>query len=106
MGTMAGIAMRLRDVGGGDLWVVNRGERNGELLAGLGLDALFSDKPLPASCDLAKNEPVHYTADKAATRTAMDEAHKACVIVNPANTEKFRDVIDLLRLSAAKAASS
>src|ERR1043165_1280780 len=46
MGTLAGLAIRLREAGGGALWVVNRNERNAELLAGLGLDPLFSDSPL------------------------------------------------------------
>lgn len=106
MGTLAGISMRLQDAGGGDLWVINRGQRNGDLLAGLGLDALFSSKPLPEGLNGSKAEPVHYPADKAATREAMDEAHKVCVTVNPANAEKFKDVIELLRISAAKAAAS
>ena len=106
MGTLAGLAMRLREAGGGDLWVINRGQRNADLLAGLGLDVLFSDRPHPEQCEGAAIQPVHYAADKAETRAAMDEAHKACVSVNPANTEKFKDVIELLRASAAKAGSS
>ncbi|MEQ1854223.1 MAG: STAS domain-containing protein, partial [Chthoniobacteraceae bacterium] len=70
MGTLAGIAMRLREAGGGDLWVINRSPRSAELLGGLGLDALFSDKPVPAGCNGSTAEPVHFPADKAATRAA------------------------------------
>src|SRR3954462_7442485 len=38
MGTLAGLALRLREAGNGQLWVVNRNLRNNELLEGLGLD--------------------------------------------------------------------
>ncbi len=106
MGTLAGLAIRLRDMGAGGLWVVNRNERNAELLAGLGLDPLFSDKPLP--CAEAGNcrEAVFHAADKAATREVMHEAHDACIAADPRNAEKFKDVIEHLKTSAAKASAS
>ncbi|MEQ1842249.1 MAG: STAS domain-containing protein [Verrucomicrobiales bacterium] len=106
MGTLAGIATRIRDAGGGDLWVVNRNERNSELLAGLGIDAMFSDKPLPAAPNGVKAEPLDHTADKAATREAMHEAHTVCIAVNPENAEKFKDVLETLKASATKAGKS
>ena len=106
MGTLAGIAMRIRDAGGGELWVVNRNERNSELLAGLGLDALFSDKPVPVEMNGAAVRAIEFQADKAATREAMHEAHAACVAVNPANAEKFKDVLELLKISASKPGKS
>ena len=71
MGTLAGIATRIREAGGGDLWVVNRNERNSELLAGLGLDVLFSEKPAPVELNGGKAEPIHYVADKDMTRAVM-----------------------------------
>ena len=67
MGTLAGLAIRLRDTCAGELWVVNRNERNADLLAGLGLDPLFSDKPLPAAQPGDCKEPIHHAADKAST---------------------------------------
>ena len=106
MGTLAGIATRIREAGGGDLWVVNRNERNSELLTGLGLDALFSDKPVPAALNGAKAEPLHHAADKDATRAVMHEAHAICIAVNPDNAEKFKDVLETLKASAAKAGKS
>lgn len=106
MGTLACIAVRIREAGGGDLWVVNRNERNSELLAGLGLDALFSEKPLPAESNGGKAEPIPHTADKAATREVMHEAHAICIEVNPGNAEKFKDVLEHLKASAARAGSS
>ena len=106
MGTLACIAVRLQDAGGGSLWVVNRNERNNALLAGLGLDALFSDKPLPVEPNGGKAEAIHHTADKAATREVIHEAHAICIAVNPANAEKFKDVLEHLKASAARAGTS
>ena len=103
MGTLAGLAIRLRDTGAGELWVVNRNERNADLLAGLGLDPLFSDKPLSTMRDC--KEAIHHAADKAATREVMHEAHAACIAVDPRNADKFKDVIEHLKASAARAAT-
>lgn len=107
MGTLAGLAMRLRDKGNGSsLWVVNRNDRNAELLAGLGLDVLFSDQPLPCAEVAECLQAIHHSADKTATRAVMHEAHDACVAVDPRNADKFRDVLDHLKDSAARAASA
>src|SRR5207245_6818820 len=42
MGTMAGVALRLKELGRGHLHVVHCGTRSRELLSGLGLDQIFS----------------------------------------------------------------
>ena len=105
MGTLASLAIRLRDLGSGELWVVNRNERNTELLAGLGIDSLFSANPLPCTHSGECPEPVHHAADKAATREAIHEAHAACVAVNPRNEDKFKDVLEHLKASAARDAA-
>ncbi len=105
MGTLASLAIRLRDLGGGDLWVVNRNERNAELLSGLGIDTLFSEKPLLSAHDGACPEAIHHAADKAATREAIHEAHAACVAVDPRNEDRFKDVLEHLRASAARDAA-
>ena len=102
MGTLASLAIRLRDVGGGDLWVVNRNERNADLLAGLGIDTLFSDKPLLGTHNGECKEAIHHAADKAATREVIQEAHAACVAVDPRNADKFKDVLEHLKASAAR----
>ena len=102
MGILAGIAMRLSEVGGGNLWVINMNERNTELLDGLGIAPLFSEAPVPgAGASPAPLEAVQ--ADKATTREVMREAHEACVKVNPANAERFRDVLEHLADSARRA---
>lgn len=105
MGTLASLAIRLNDSGGGDLWVVNRNERNADLLAGLGIDTLFSDKPLRAAHNGDCKEAVHHAADKAATREVIHEAHAACVAVDPRNAEKFKDVLEHIKASAARDAA-
>lgn len=105
MGTLAGLAIRLRDTGNGELWVVNRNERNTDLLADLGLDPLFSDKPLSGAERNGSTEAIHHPADKTAAREAMYEAHETCVAVNPRNADKFKDVLEHLKASAARAAA-
>ena len=104
MGTLASLAIRLRDLGG-ELWVVNRNERNAELLAGLGIDSLFSTAPLLTAHNGECPEAVHHAADKAATREVIHEAHAACVAVDPRNAEKFKDVLEHLKASAARDAA-
>src|SRR6184192_3628079 len=42
MGTMAGVALRLKELGHGHLRIVHCGNRSRELLSGLGLDQIFS----------------------------------------------------------------
>ena len=103
MGILAGLVSRLRDAGGGEIWVANRNLRNQELLAGLGFDVLFSDKPVPASpCGCGGTE-LHFSANKAVLRDVMSEAHAACMAADPKNEEKFRDVMDNLKASADRA---
>ncbi len=102
MGTLASLAIRLNDIGGGDLWVVNRNERNTELLTGLGIDTLFSERPLNATHNGDCKEAIHHVADKAATREIVLEAHAACVAVDARNAEKFKDVLEHIKASAAR----
>ncbi len=102
MGTMAGVALRLRELGQGHLHVINLNERNRDLLANLGLDQLFSIDILPAK---SGGEPVgkvlNDVAASAANRTAqaetMLEAHEALVEAVPENLTKFKDVLEYLK---------
>jgi anti-sigma B factor antagonist len=102
MGTLAGIALRLREFGNGHLWVVNRNLRNSELLEGLGLDALFAHDPMPEMNSARNANAVHHPADKAFTREVMRAAHEACVEANPENAARFKDVLEHLRASAMR----
>ena len=54
MGTMAGIALRLRELGQGRLHVINLNERNRDLICNLGLDQLFAMDLCPVSPDGAE----------------------------------------------------
>lgn len=101
MGTLAGIAHRLEDVGGGNLWVINRNPRNTDLLDDLGITALFSDSLPPVSGESAS--PLDPSADKATTREVMREAHEACIKANPVNAVRFKDVLEHLADSARRA---
>jgi anti-anti-sigma regulatory factor len=96
MGTLTSISLRLRELGSGQLCVVNLNERNRDLLSSLGLDRfLVVDQAPPAP-------PLHATLpasndDKQTRAETMIEAHEAVVAANPANEAKFKDVLDYLK---------
>lgn len=99
MGTLASIALRLRELGQGQLRVTNLNERNNDLLGNLGLDQLFTIDardggvmPQTAQVPLASAAP-----DKATQAQTMLEAHEACVEANEANAAKFKDVLEFLK---------
>jgi anti-anti-sigma regulatory factor len=99
MGTLAGIALRLRELGQGTLHVINLNERNSDLLSNLGLDQLFciearSATPVPSAAQV----PLVTTApDKVTQAQTMLAAHEACVEANEANAAKFKDVLEFLK---------
>lgn len=105
MGTMAGIALRLREIGQGELRVTNLNERNRDLLANLGLDQLFTmdegdsgDEAAPLATPVVPQTPLEAQAvDKAEQAQTMIEAHEACIEANPANAAKFKDVLEYLK---------
>ena len=96
MGTLTGMSLRLRELGSGELCIVNLNERNRDLLVSLGLDRFFSlGQP-------AETAPVHQSLpavaeDKQTRAETMIEAHEAVVAANPANEAKFKDVLDYLK---------
>ena len=101
MGTLAMIALRLREIGQGSLHVINLNERNHDLLSNLGLDQLFSmdacgvkDTSVPVVTRSPLEAPA---ADRAAQAEAMLEAHEALVEADPENLTKFKDVLEYLK---------
>ncbi len=99
MGTLAGIALRLNDLGEGQMRVVNVNERNRDLLSNLGLDQLFTletntSSAVPDSAQQVLQVPPE---DKVTRAQTMLEAHEACVEANPENAAKFKDVLEFLK---------
>jgi anti-anti-sigma factor len=101
MGTLAGVALRLRELGQGCLRVINLNERNRDLLGNLGLDQLFTIdlRSSTPSAAAASHQPlrVNGVEDKTARAETMLEAHEACIAANPENAAKFKDVLDYLK---------
>jgi len=99
MGTLAGIALRLREIGQGQLHVTNLNERNNDLLRNLGLDQLFAID----LCGIrAPEEPQGKSieasgGDRSAHAQTMLEAHEALVEAAPENATKFKDVLEYLK---------
>lgn len=97
MGTLAGISLRLRELGQGRLHVVNLNTRNSDLLSNLGLDRLFSIDAAGPPAGEAVRALDGEIPDKAVQKRTMLEAHEAAVEANPENAAKFKDVLDYLR---------
>jgi anti-sigma B factor antagonist len=102
MGTLAGLALRLRESGEGSLLVRNVNERNSDLLRNLGLTNLFAmeskvaeplgEAPVEAEI-LAPSTPL----DRADHAAYMLEAHEALVDAAPENLARFKDVLEYLK---------
>ena len=98
MGTLAGIALRLKENGQGRLRVINLNERNSDLLSNLGLDQLFTIETVPFTLNCTEQPlQTNGTEDKVARATTMLAAHEACVEANPENAAKFKDVLEYLK---------
>lgn len=98
MGTMAGIALRLREIGQGQLSVTNLNQRNRDLLANLGLDQLFCMEAVQGTAEEAAQIRLGVPpVEKSEQAQTMIEAHEACIEANPANAAKFKDVLEYLR---------
>ena len=105
MGTLAGVALRLRELGQGCLRVINLNERNRDLLGNLGLDQLFTidlrsaGSASPPQAQSLQPQPlrVNGVEDKTARAETMLAAHEACVAANPENAAKFKDVLEYLK---------
>lgn len=96
MGTLTGLSLRLRELGSGELCIVNLNDRNQELLANLGLDRFFTMGHPPVSAPVHQSLPT-VAEDKHTRAETMLEAHEAVVTANPANEAKFKDVLEYLK---------
>jgi len=102
MGTLTGVALRLRKIGQGGLRAINVNERNAGLLCSLGLDQFFSVEEAGGGLSVpAEAKPLQPPA--ASEPNAVDqqkiilEAHEALVEADSANEVKFHDVLEFLR---------
>lgn len=102
MGTLAGIALRLREAGNGGLVVRNANERNSDLLANLGLNNLFrieSKMSGPKVENGAESAVLEHTTplNRSDQAACMIEAHEALVDADPENFSRFKDVLEYLK---------
>ena len=104
MGTMAGVALRLKELGQGHLHVVHCGERSRDLLSGFGLDQIFDIQANGASapeCELLWHEPPapgrRCKEREARAGETMLDAHEALCEAAPENFTRFKDVLEYLK---------
>jgi len=101
MGTMAGVALRLKELGHGHLHVVHCGERSRNLLMGLGLDQIFdihTNGTAAPQCQLLEQEKENGAGpDKKKVNADMLDAHEALCEAAPENISRFKDVLDYLK---------
>jgi len=102
MGTMASVALRLKELGRGHLHVIHCGNRSQELLSGLGLDQIFdihADGTAAApECEALERASDGLRQDRKQQQTqTMLEAHEALCQAAPENIFRFKDVLDYLK---------
>jgi anti-sigma B factor antagonist len=102
MGTMASVALRLKELGRGHLHVVHCRNRSRDLLSGLGLDQIFdihaNGAPAP-ECEALERGSRDTSRDNKKQEQAqtMLEAHEALCEAAPENLFRFKDVLDYLK---------
>ena len=102
MGTMAGMALRLKELGQGRLHIVHCGGRSRELLSGLGLDQIFDIQANGAAapqCRLLGGEDPVASAERKKREQAgtVLAAHEALCEAAPENLTRFKDVLEYLK---------
>lgn len=107
MGTITGIAQRLRQSGQGSFKVVNASKSNQELMENLGLNQLFLIQSIalgnelpPSSEESCFCEPsffINREEEKKKTQEVVLAAHEALVQADGKNAEKFKDLFELMR---------
>jgi anti-sigma B factor antagonist len=101
MGTMAGVALRLRELGHGHLRVIHCGNRSRDLLSGLGLDQILSiqsnGSSAPDCRSLGEDAGEAPAVTKKEQAQTMLDAHEALCQAAPENLTRFKDVLDYLK---------
>ncbi len=96
MGTMAGLALRLRELGEGHLQVVHCRQRSRDLLSGLGLDQLFQITANGASAPQCETLQKSDLGKREQAKQMLD-AHEALCEAAPENLPRFKDVLEYLK---------
>lgn len=102
MGTLAGVALRLKELGHGHLHVVHCGQRSRDLLTGLGLNQIFqihTNGTAAPECEILPNETsaADPSAEKQQQAQQMLDAHEALCEAAPENFSRFKDVLEYLK---------
>ncbi len=101
MGTMASVALRLKEIGHGHLHVVHCGTRSRELLTGLGLDQIFqihsNGSSAPACETLSTEQATEPSLQKQQQAQQILDAHEALCEAAPENFSRFKDVLEYLK---------
>jgi len=102
MGTMATVALRLKELGHGYLHVVHCSNRCQELLSGLRLEKIFDIRANGASPPefgaLEQAPRIQSPGDRKREQLeTMLEAHEALCEAAPENLPRFKDVLDFLK---------
>jgi anti-anti-sigma factor len=101
MGTMAGVALRLKEIGHGHLHVIHCGQRSRDLLTGLGLDQIFhihsNGTSAPETHELPNPAAGEASIQKQRQAQQMLDAHEALCEAAPENFSRFKDVLDYLK---------
>src|SRR5262249_44826847 len=96
MGTMASVALGVKERGHGHLHIVHCGNRSQQLLSGLGLDQIFdihSDGTGAPECEALEQATRNQSPDfrKKEQAETMLEAHEALCEAAPENIFRFKD---------------
>ncbi len=102
MGTMASVALRLKELGRGHLHVVHCRNRSRDLLSGLGLDQIFNihtNGSTAPECETLERGSMDQSREdkKQEQAQTMLEAHEALCEAAPENLFRFKDVLDYLK---------
>jgi anti-sigma B factor antagonist len=100
MGTLTGISQNLRELGQGSLIMINVAPRNVELMENLGLNFLFGIEAAGPAVRTPAEEGAKLMplpVDAGADKDIILLAHEALIAANPANANRFRDVLDYLK---------
>lgn len=105
MGTLTGIAQRLKNKQEGSVRVINVSDSNKQLMENLGLDQLFPICPLtegkelpPPAAEQAFSEvALAVTISKDSLSETVRSAHEALVTANKENAPKFQSLLEIIR---------